>query len=161
MSMPLAKDPALNWRLVFMALLLNRLIITALSFLPAISVRAQDRIPLQIDWPAAADVAFPVYCGLSFPKGLVQKAGQISVINGDGKMVPAEIEPLAKWIPDASLKWVGLHFLARKNETYFAVQTPSEAKARVVVQYGVEGIVIDTGAARFELLKKGPLIGKV
>ncbi len=135
-----------------------------LMFFAVRTANAQERIPLVIDWPVKADVAFPVYCGLSFPKGEIQDARQISVVNAAGQAVAVEIEPLAKWTPDGSLKWAGLHFLAKRGEAYFAVPTqasPAALKSGVSVSDGADAILIDTGAATFELPKQGALLGQV
>src|SRR5687767_776918 len=72
------------------------------------------KVPLVVDWPieSPATVAFPAYCGLSLPKGAVISAREIAVVDGAGNAVPASVEPLARWTPEKSLKWVGLRFLA-------------------------------------------------
>lgn len=129
----------------------------------AFPVWAEERVPLVVDWPSEAESAFPVYCGLAAPKGALATAGQIKVVAQDGRSVPVEVEPLARWTPDASLKWVGLHFLARKHETYHAVIEAAESKpeTRLRVREEAESFVVETGAATFELPKRGPLIGKV
>ena len=122
---------------------------------------AQERIPLKIEWPGTGDVAFPVYCGFSSPKGVLQEPGQVSVVDTAGQAVAVEVEPLAKWQPDGSLKWVGLHFLAKRGVDYFATAVPATTKAGVLVADGADAILIDTGAAKVELPKKGALIGRV
>lgn len=137
------------------------LLALAASLLPAPIIRAQNRIPLKMDWPSSADVAFPVYCGFSCPKGTINEAAQISVVDAAGQAVAVEVEPLAKWVPDGSLKWVGLHFMAKRGVDYFAMALPAKTKAGVMVQDGAEAILIDTGAAKVELPKKGALLGRV
>ena len=137
------------------------LLVLALSLLPALRLQAQNRIALQIDWPVKADVAFPVYCGFSSPKGALRETGQISVIDAAGQVVAAEAEPLAHWQPDGSLKWVGLHFMAKRGVAYFATAVPPTLKAGVMAYDGADAILIDTGAARFELPKQGALLGRV
>ena len=137
------------------------LLVLALSLLPALRLQAQNRIALQIDWPVKADVAFPVYCGFSSPKGALRETEQISVIDAAGQVVAAEAEPLAHWQPDGSLKWVGLHFMAKRGVAYFATAVPPTLKSGVIVYDGADAILIDTGAARFELPKQGALLGRV
>jgi hypothetical protein len=161
MFMLRTNDPVLNGRLVFMSQLLDRLIIVALCLLPALRGTAQNRIPLKIDWPSSADVAFPVYCGFSCPKETISEAAQISVVDAAGQAVAVEVEPLAKWVPDGSLKWVGLHFMAKRGVDYFAMAVPVPIKAGMTVEDGADAILIDTGAAKVELPKKGALIGRV
>jgi|UniRef100_UPI0037850008 hypothetical protein len=136
-------------------------IASLLCLLPALSVQAQNRIPLLIDWPVKADVAFPVYCGFSCPKGTINETAQISVVDAAGQAVAAEAEPLARWQPDGSLKWVGLHFMAKRGVAYFATAVPATTKAGVIVKDGADAILIDTGAAKFELPKSGALLGRV
>ncbi|MFY7894782.1 MAG: hypothetical protein ACOVP8_01015, partial [Phycisphaerales bacterium] len=114
-----------------------------------------------IDWPVKADVAFPVYCGFSCPKGTINETAQISVVDAAGQAVAAEAEPLARWQPDGSLKWVGLHFMAKRGVAYFAKAVPATVKAGVIVKDGADAILIDTGAAKFELPKSGALLGRV
>ena len=136
-------------------------IASLLCLLSALSLQAQNRIPLQIDWPVKADVAFPVYCGFSSPKGALRETGQISVVDSAGQAVSVEVEPLARWQPDGSLKWVGLHFMAKRGVAYFATAVPPTMKAGVIAKDGADAILIDTGAAKFELPKQGALLGRV
>ncbi|MCE9606708.1 MAG: hypothetical protein K8U03_17600 [Planctomycetia bacterium] len=124
---------------------------------------AQQRIALRIDWPehAPAAVSFPVYCGLSMPKGAISDAKQVHIVDGAGKTVTADLEPLAKWTADASLKWLGVRFLAQRGTEYFAVASPADRRPGLRVADDADAIRIETGAATFELPKKGPLLGKI
>lgn len=124
---------------------------------------AAERIELKIDWPehSPSGVAFPIYCGVSLPKGAITDAKHVHVVDGAGKPVTADVEPLAKWTPDVSLKWLGIRFLATRGTDYFAVVAPREAKPGLTVRDTAEATFIDTGAATFELPKSGPLLGEV
>ena len=135
----------------------------SLLFFAVPTARAQQRIPLIINWPASAgsDGPFPVYCGFSMPKTAVKAASQISVVDAAGQAVAVEVEPLARWTPDESLKWVGLHFMAKRGVAYFAMAVPATMKAGVEVKEVAGNILIDTGAAKFELPKQGALLGRV
>lgn len=122
------------------------------------------RIELKIDWPvrSSPDVGFPVYCGLSLPKGRVASHEIIAVEDDGGQPVAASVMPLARWVPDPSLKWVGVRFLARRGGRYFAViGQPSQEPSSLRVEAGADLIVIDTGKARFELPTTGPLFRRV
>src|SRR4051794_18794115 len=124
-----------------------------LALISPLEVTAQERIPLVLDSPeeASASSAFPVYCGLSLPKGAVKESAEIGVVDGDGHPVVADVEAICRWTPDTSLKWVGLHFLAKKGGKYFAVMEPDRSPAGLVVRDTAASIVIETGAATFEL----------
>jgi hypothetical protein len=124
---------------------------------------AQERIPLQINWPPGPghDGPFPVYCGFSMPKGAIREVSRISVLDDAGQIVAAEVELLAKWTPDPSLKWVGLHFLARRGVNYVALAQPSMLQPGVTVEDGTQAFVIDTGAVKVELPKQGAFLGRV
>ncbi|HYE20067.1 MAG TPA: hypothetical protein VEA69_16580 [Tepidisphaeraceae bacterium] len=126
---------------------------------------AVERVPLRVDWPTEdCPRGFPVYCGLSLPRGLVTAAGQVSVVDGAGRAVPAGVELLAKWTPEPSYKWVGLRFVARKGVEYVAVVSPTAGAGvteQLRVTKGTEAITVDTGVARFTLPVRGALVGRV
>src|SRR6185437_7214871 len=105
-------------RLIFGAAILSLIAATT-----GFAETTTTRIPLRVDWPVTntEQIQFPVYCGLSLPKDQVQSVEQISLVDGEGQSVAVGVERLARWTPDSSLKWVGLHFQATRGRDYFAV----------------------------------------
>ncbi len=118
------------------------------------------RIPLHVDWPNPAAVGpFPVYSGVSFPKGGVTDVRRLGLIDDRGAPVVADFEPLARWTPDASWKWVGARFPARPDRRYFVVDLATETPPTLTLDDEQDALVVDTGALRLELPKRGPLLG--
>lgn len=125
--------------------------------------QAGERVPLRVDWGDVKDDAggFPVFCGLSLPRGAVREAAEIHLEDAEGRTVAAEVEPMARWTPETSLKWVGLHFLAKRGVEYFAVIGPKSEQPRgIQLSETAEQIIIDTGVMTMDLPKHGLLFGK-
>ncbi|HWA98874.1 MAG TPA: hypothetical protein VG713_10300, partial [Pirellulales bacterium] len=126
---------------------------------------APVRVRLVLDWPAAAadDIEFPVYSGLSLPQRLATSVESVAVVDHHGRTVACGHEALSHWHADRSLKWVGLHFLARKGAQYFAVvgNDPGPPAGGLRIENRVGALVVDCGVARFSLPHVGALFGAV
>lgn len=129
---------------------------------------ARHRVPLVVSWPEGStyDQPVPMYAGVSFPAGAVIDPNHIRLINAKtGAELPVQTQTLATWGPKGSVKWLGTYFVGRRGESY-AVEFGSEITRAaqpakpVRVDHGDKVITIDTGAARFELPRRGPLIGR-
>jgi hypothetical protein len=149
-----------------LAFVLPALLIAAVSFADILQADQPrpKRVALELDWPVAspAEVAFPVYCGLSAPKGAITAVNQVRVIDDAGHAVDAGIETLARWVPETSLKWIGLHFLAQRGHKYYAeFGSAAETSQQLKVRESSSAITVDTGKAQFVLPKVGPLFERV
>lgn len=138
-----------------------------LSFGLAMPLPAKSKIALPVDWPEAARAvkSWPVYCGVSFPGGTLMDERLVRVVDQSGKEIPCQADVLARWGPGGSIKWIGLSFNGAPGQSYFAefgsgVKRSASESTKVTVKETAEAILIDTGAARFELPSKGPLLGK-
>jgi hypothetical protein len=133
----------------------------------AMELPRKSKIALAVDWPeqSRAVKSWPIYCGVSFPAGTLLDGKSVRVVNQSGTEVPSQPEVLAQWGPGGSIKWLGLSFDGAPGDSYFAefgteVKRAASDSPRVAVTETGGMISIDTGAARFELPSKGPLIGK-
>lgn len=127
----------------------------------------RKQVRLLTDWPEGfgGDLAAPLYAAVAFPGGMLLNPENVRVVDGKGNEVPSQHEVLARWGPDGSVRWLALHFSGRRGESYAAefgtqISRQSAKGPSVTVKESEEALEVDTGAARFELPKKGPLLGK-
>lgn len=114
-------------------------------------------VPLTVTESAGVErVDNPVASGVPIPQGLVTEPSLFRVIDAKGNYVLASIEPRAYWLPDRSVKWVTVHFLANlpaKGVAKYRLVLSKEAAPRtelVIDEKKVKNaIVVLTGPARF------------
>jgi len=126
-------------------------------------------VPLVLQAQSALrDVDWPVRVGVPLPPDAVASAEQLAVFE-NGKRIPAQITARATWSPDGPPKWVHVHFVGKyrngKPAKYrlkrAAASVPPEggttnARAQsAMVEEDNERIVVDTGAVKFEVVRKG------
>lgn len=128
----------------------------------------RQRIGLKADWPSAGqmDAEWPLYAGVSFPPGTLIKEDQVRVVTESGREIPCQSEILARWGPGGSIKWLGLRFNGRPGIVYQAefgtqVRRSEIPGPRVSITKSQDGYTISTGAAKFEMPAKGPLISRI
>lgn len=70
-------------------------------------------IPLTVRETAGlARHQYPITSGVPLPRGLLDSARLLQLMDGQGRFVPAVIEEMARWPEDGSLQWVQVHFAA-------------------------------------------------
>jgi hypothetical protein len=131
------------------------------------SVAGSERIPLGLNNPHPTPAQrWLVRSGIPFPQGRLGSARNVRLL-ADGQPRRAEIRETAYW-PDYSVKWVLVTFVA---------DCPAQAKVNYELEYGAEvqatvwegqklarldgnpqGVIIDTGAARFQITPQGELL---
>jgi len=124
------------------------------------------RVALDLNWPEGAWVSgsVPLYAGVSFPGGMLMDPAQVRVVDGRSRPVICQTEPLARWSPAGSVRWLGTYFSGERGRSYFIEFGSDVRQAKTVRGVRVDeqrsAFVIDTGTARFEIPKSGPLFGR-
>lgn len=97
----------------------------------------------------------PITTGLPFPKGLCHSPQSLALFHGDGRRLPLQSKVLDTW-SDGSIRWALIDFQADvlapsvfRLETGSGAGASEQPSARLDVSETDEGIVIDTGRARF------------
>ncbi|MCC7518874.1 MAG: hypothetical protein IT578_06780 [Verrucomicrobiae bacterium] len=125
------------------------------------------QVRLLTNWPEGfpGDLAAPLYAAVAFPGGVLLDPEHVRVVDGKGREVSCQHEVLARWGPEGSIRWLALYFPGQRSESY-SVEFGAKVRRQVskgpavAVREGGESLEVDTGVARFELPKKGPLLGK-
>jgi len=110
-----------------------------------------ENILVRIDSPVPLDEPWPIACGVPFPQGAVKGAGEVSVVDGQGKPVPCQVDVTATWFSDRSARWALVHFLGRPDGRY-AVRTgaaPAAGEGGLRVTETPQGVTISTAGAEF------------
>jgi hypothetical protein len=107
--------------------------------------------------PSRASVCEPITVGVPLPRGAVKDPGRIGLVGDDLGVVPIQALPTERW-PDGSIRWVLLDFQTtgvvsadRRYQLQLDGGPPAVQTPRVEIVQAAERIVVDTGAARFEL----------
>jgi hypothetical protein len=102
--------------------------------------------------------AEPITFGLPFPRQLVRDVGDIGLVDDDGAAVPVQALATDRW-PDGSVRWALLDFQERgvepRRSGRYRVTVDGRAappgSARVEIVEDRDSVVVNTGAARFEM----------
>ena len=129
-----------------------------LLLLPAILLA---QIPVTVDGEQAGA---PVTFGIPFPRGELNSAANVRVLNRAGEEIASQITPVTTWLPaDESIKWIWVDFFTDGSGRYTidygpdvrrTVQTTSPIQF-VNNQRANGGAAIDTGPLRFRVQKGG------
>jgi hypothetical protein len=112
-------------------------------------------VPLTVKETAGVERAGnAVNSGVPLPKGAVKDAAALRLLDAQGRVVLASIEPRAHWLGDNSLKWVTVHFLAsvpaNGSQTYsLATSDAPQPSSALSVQPQGKSIMVVTGPAKF------------
>jgi hypothetical protein len=119
--------------------------------------RHPTSVPLLVKSPCASTAPQPIAVGVPFPKGLLADPEAVCLRDPDGRLVPLQRLPLARW-SDRSVKWLLLDFLLPGTSEGSAVwsldliTTASQPEiAALRVTELANAIAIDTGAASFQV----------
>jgi hypothetical protein len=123
------------------------------------SALAQSVEPVKLNWLDGHPPAIPqsVSWGVPWPKGQVQKNDSLVLKTADGKVVPAQIWPLAYW-PDGSIMWSGQSIVAMPDMAgpfQLAVGAASAPAVKITCTQDDRAITVDTGAIKVRLPRSG------
>lgn len=130
---------------------------------PAASKRRGLSVPLRIDSPiAVAEGCQPITIGVPFPKARVKEPYAAVVRDHEGRTVPLQVCPLARW-SDGSIKWLLVDFLSPRlsagtSEMVLRVTpgtAPSAGDRGIAVQELRDAVLVDTGTTTFEIDRSG------
>ena len=112
-------------------------------------------IPLLVEELTGVErVGNAVNSGVPLPQGAVKDVASLRLLDAQGNVVLASIEPRARWLGDKSLKWVTVHFLtdlaANGRQTFtLATSTTPLPTSELVIQQADKAITVVTGPAMF------------
>lgn len=127
---------------------------TATSSRPQASERLE--CALLVSRPGGAGVLQPMTVGIPFAKETLPATSVVALMDGEEREIALQQTPLARW-SDGSVQWLLLDFLLPAHDTPQLTLKPVEGNAGRVstpamkVHELPERVVIDTGAAVFEL----------
>lgn len=139
----------------------QEVLVRELTIRQAATLPARRQVPIRLD--AAGDSPTLFFAGLSMPAGMLLDPQQVRIIDENGNELPSQLEVLARWSPQGSIKWLAARFLARPDQAV-AFELGSDVRRSAPIASPVsseetaDSLLIDTGVARFELSKTGPLI---
>ena len=110
-----------------------------------------------VETPARRDQAEPITIGVPLPRGRVGGAVRLALVDEAGRAVPLQARTTESW-PDGSARWILARFQAigPAADRRYELQLRDEpepalpAPAVMLTEHG-NGVVVDTGAARFEM----------
>ena len=139
--------------------------VTPLRIAPTPKLTEKTTIPLRVQWPEGFSLSgdVPLYAGVAFPGGMLRSTEGLRVMDGEGREVPSQWDILARWTPNGSIKWAAARFAGRRDRSYSVEAgrgvTRAAAPGKALrVDDSAQAITVDTGVARFEMPKAGPLL---
>lgn len=108
---------------------------------------------------------WPLSAGVPFPKGYLRDVADIGLADA-GKALPVQSRVLSRW-PDGSVRWAMLDWSADlgagQAHTWSVERRPGVAAAvGISIKEDAERITVDSGALRFDVLKRGAgLVGEL
>ena len=137
------------------------LVCVTLSLVSCPVAHAGDSVRLHVDDPAGLEQAWPMTCGVSFPKGKLKREANVRLLGSGGREVPCQVDKTATW-PDGGVKWVLLSFRGRTDDEYRVEYGTGVKRSPVTQAVRLEeragGITIDTGPARFVVPRDAGLV---
>ncbi len=136
--------------------------ILMLLHLSVLGEAAESVVQLSITERAGVDRELePVTSGVPLPLGLIRQSSELQLLDGRGRPMTADIQPVNHWWNDGSLKWVHLHFqttvTAGTTQSLSLVKSPGSRpfETRLKVEEDKEIITVSTGPLRFLVRKRG------
>lgn len=124
---------------------------------------AAVRIPLHLDNAQRTPMAtLPVSGGVPFPAGELRGDEKVTLVDGVGESVAAQFRPLGSWT-DGSVKWLEvttqMPLSGIDRETlyleYGGRERDRKELPQLEVEESAEGVAVDTGPIKFEVLRAG------
>jgi hypothetical protein len=117
------------------------------------------RVPLQINAPIGI-VGQPVTVGVPFPRGSLREPERLCLADAEGKSVPLQVKPLARWA-DGSVKWLLCDFMLERvsagcHTWFLEAGEAVPASASIAVISSADEVSIRTAAA-FSIPRHDPL----
>jgi hypothetical protein len=123
------------------------------------------RLPLTVhERSGVARKGAVVTSGVPFPPGFLADVKKLGVVDEDGNAVPSQALVMMRWWKpayDGSVQWALVSFLcdvaAKGTATYYLVDdgTAKGPETPLTLQQNPETLVVDTGAAKFEVPVNG------
>jgi len=121
--------------------------------LASVAQAAEGVCPLRVNDESGVQGPWPLVGGLPIPRGVVTKPEQVRIINPAGDEVPAQVDVAATY-QDGSIRWALISLMGSPTDEYkaeFGEDIRRVPAAGITVGEKDEGIVLDTGAARFTI----------
>jgi PcRGLX-like protein central beta sandwich domain/PcRGLX-like N-terminal RIFT barrel domain len=131
------------------------------------AVAQHGSIPLQLNIPKPATglispkMPFPVYVGIPLPRGAADETTEFSIVDDKKSIIPCQTEIMSTWGPKGTIRWLGVNFNLISTESQYSLKygkklpVPPEQRLKVTVIENNKTITINTGKAKFEILKSG------
>ena len=127
-----------------------------LVLLAAGAANADLKVPLTVtDRAGYARVQEPVTSGVPLPRGLMEDTKTLTLLDPDGKPVPAQFTVATRWWPERSIRWVHVDFRADCPRQGHAVYTLTDRGANPAPKAPVKAVIdgdtatVSTGVIRF------------
>ena len=102
--------------------------------------------------------AEPVSGGIPLPRGLVNDPAQLTLVDADGKEVPAQFSAINRWASDGSVCWLLVQSVATipaKGSAKFTLKPGKPMKRDLLkVTDAADAVTVETGAIKFVVSKK-------
>ena len=136
-------------------------VLVCVTLLLAACAAAGDSVRLHVDDPAGLAQAWPMTCGVPFPRGKLEREANVRLLGGRGQEVPCQVDKTATW-PDGSVKWALLSFRGRTDDEYRVEYGKGVKRSpltqAVQLEERANGITVDTGPARFVIPPDAALV---
>ncbi len=127
------------------------------------AVATRMRVPLLMLGRATKHFGWPVSGAVAVPRGLLDDAAHVRLLDAKGREIPVEAAPRAWWSSHGGIRWLGIHFQPPINATRGATYTlecgedvrpkhiAQSLEVTNVVAEDQESIVVKTGRILFNI----------
>jgi hypothetical protein len=121
-------------------------------------------VELKSDTVVGLGTGWPMYCGVPFPRGVLQDVGRVRIVTAAGAAVPAQVRPLAFWTGTKDVRWLNVDYLGDPAAAhYLEVADRAADHGRAIADFLTEEAAafrVCTGPALFIVPKQGPLLSR-
>jgi hypothetical protein len=108
-------------------------------------------VPLRINAPIDI-IGQPVTVGVPLPRGVLREAEKLTLTDADGKPVPLQVKPLARWA-DGTVKWLLCDFvidrMAARSQSWQLCQGEQPVFSGCTIRESTRGVQVHTVAGEF------------